>query len=347
MEKKIAIIDSCVEVPEEIFLAGGLIPFRLFGDPSLSPLKADEHIPATHCVWSRNILEQGLRGLPKDIVGLVSVHGCDCMNRQFDIWLDNVDLDFMYFLNSPLKHNEAAKQFFIQDMKELIAQLENKFNIEITPDKIQENIKLLNKIRELLKQISEYRNDMVLKYSELHKLIKKVLTIGKEEALELLSDKLDELKSRKSFKRPDLKNILLTGSVLDDTEFIKNIEEEGFHIIVDDLCLGTHYFWDQANESGDPFEAIADYHFNKPIYSTKVPSHRRYQYIEKLIDIYHVEGVINIAQKFCESILYDHPFLKKKLKEKEVPYLFVEKEYNKEAYQQLSTRFAAFYEILS
>ena len=344
--KKIGIIDSCMETPEELILSSGLLPFRLFGDPSLSPLKANEHIPATHCVWARNILEQALQGLPEDIVGMVSTHGCDCMNRQFDIWLDNVDMDFMYFLNSPLKHNKAAKSFFVRDMRELIIQMEEQFDIEITDDSIQENINLMNEIRNLLKELSEYRTKRKIKYSELHTLIKKVQRIDKKEALNLINDKLEEVKSRESFEEDGMKNILLTGSALDDTEFIRNLEDVGFHIVIDDLCIGTHYFWEQIGEQSDPLKAIADYHFKKPIYSTKVPSHQRYKFIEHLIDEYQVKGVINIAEKFCESILYDHPFMKKNLKEKDVPYLFVEKEYNKEAFQQLKTRFDAFHEII-
>jgi benzoyl-CoA reductase/2-hydroxyglutaryl-CoA dehydratase subunit BcrC/BadD/HgdB len=344
--KSIGLIDSCVETPEELILAAGLIPFRLFGEPTLSPLKANEHVPATHCVWARNILEQGLQGLPEDIVGIISTHGCDCMNRQFDIWLDNVDMDFMYFLNSPLKQNEAAKEFFIRDMKELITQMEEYFDVEITDESIQENISMMNKIRNLLKELSEYRTKRKIKYSELHTLIKKVQRIDKKEALNLINEKLEEVKSREPFAGDGIKNILLTGSALDDTEFIRNLEDLGFHIVIDDLCIGTHYFWEQTEEKSDPLEAIADYHFKKPIYSAKVPSHQRYNFIKRLIDAYQVKGVINIAEKFCESILYDHPFIKKNLKEKGVPYLFVEKEYNEEAFQQLKTRFDAFHEII-
>ncbi|TXT63954.1 MAG: putative 2-hydroxyglutaryl-CoA dehydratase D-component [Promethearchaeota archaeon] len=344
--KKLAIIDACVDTPEEIILAADLVPHRLFGDPSLPHSAADEHVPPTHCVWTRNILEQGLRGLPGDIAGLLSIHGCDCTNRQFDIWLDSVKADFMYFLNSPLKRNNTALKFFSEDLKEFALQLEEYFKVEITDEKLHESIVLMNKIRETLKTISEFRNKMILKYSELHELLKLVLTSDKSQALKICEDKLEELKTRDSFSESHLKRILLTGSVLDDTSFIKQLENTGFHIVIDDLCLGTHYFWNTIEESGDPIKAIAQYHLEKPIYSTKVPSHARYEYMKTLIDAYSVEGVVNIAQKFCESVLYDHPFLKTKFKELNIPYLFVEKEYNREAYKQLSTRFDAFAEII-
>lgn len=345
--KKIGIIDTCVDTPEELILAAGFIPYRLFGDPTITHEHADEHVPATHCVWSRNILEQGLRGLDKDIIGMLSIHGCDCTNRQFDIWLDCVDIDFMHFLNCPLKRTEIAKEFFIDDMKEFITHMENYFNIEITDEKIWENIRLMNKIRNILKEISEYRNKMILKSSEFHKIIKDVLTSNRKEALEMLNKELETLQSKGPYSDKDLKKVLLTGSLIDDTSFLKHMEESGYQIVIDDLCIGTHYFWSNVDESQeDPLQALADYHLNKPLYSTKIPSHSRYDFIEKLIEKYNVDGIINIAQKFCETILYDHPFMDKKFKKKGLPYLFIEKEYNTEAYKQLKTRFEAFAEII-
>ncbi|MBA7617695.1 (R)-phenyllactyl-CoA dehydratase beta subunit [subsurface metagenome] len=139
---------------------------------------------------------------------------------------------------------------------------------------------------------------------------------------------------------------MLTGSVIDDTEFIKFLEEVGFQIIIDDICIGTKYFWNNVDEDGDPIKALAEYHLNKPIYSTKFPSYERFNILKNLAEKYEVDGVINIAQKFCEPVLYDHPYFNKKFKELGIPYLFVEMEYNRESYRQLTTRFEAFTEII-
>ncbi|MBD3194941.1 MAG: hypothetical protein GF317_07805 [Candidatus Lokiarchaeota archaeon] len=346
MTKKLAIFDSSVDTPEEIILAADLIPMRLFGDPTITNENADAHIPPNHCVWSRNLLEQGIQGLDEDIVGLITTHGCDCTNRQFDIWFECVNKEFMFFLNAPLKRDKISRKFFIKDMKELITQLEDHFGIQITDKKLNENISLMNQIRRLLKEISEFRSKMVLKGSEFHNLVKKVQTIDKQEALQLLENTLNDLKDKTPSIDEGLKKILLTGSIIDDTEFIKTLENLGFQIIIDDLCVGTRYFWTLAEEDNDPLEAIADYHLNKPVYSTKFPSKERFTFIEELLDSYQVDGIINVAQKFCESVLYDHPFMNKKLKEIGIPYLFIEKEYNRESYKQLKTRFEAFGEII-
>lgn len=344
--KKIGIFDSGVETPEEIIMAAGFVPYRLFGDSTLQPDKANEHIPPTHCIWTRNLLERAIAGLNNDIIGIIGTHGCDRTNREFDIWIECLNYDFMFFLNSPRKRDQLALKFFIDDMKELITQLEENFQVKITLDKIKESIKKMNLIRVLLKKISEFRKEMKLKASEFHELVKRSQQEDKNTIINLLESRLDELKKREPFDSKNLKSVLLTGSEIDDTEFIKYLEELGFHIVIDDLGVGTKYFWNTVEENGDPIENLAKYHLTKPINSIKFPAYERFDVLKKLAIDYNVDGVLNIAQKFCEPVLYDHPFLKKKFKELNIPYFFVEVTYDRESYKQLSTRFSAFAEII-
>ena len=342
---KIAIVDSGVDTPEEILMAADIMPVRFFGDPSLTITKANEHVPPNHCIWARNLLERALNGLDPDIKGLITTHGCDCTNREFDIWLECIDLDFMYFLNTPLKRDKAAIKFFVNDIKELIEQIESNFNVKITPEKITNAIKLTNKIRHLLKEISEYRSKMILKGSEFHELVKKVQHEDKKQMLTVLENKLEELKTKEPFS-DKMKKVLLTGSVIDDTEFIKNLESLGLQVVMDDLCIGTRYFWDSIEENGDPIKALSEYHLTKLIYSTKIPSLQRFDHLKEFAEKYKVDGVLNVAQKFCEPILYDHPYISNEFKTLEIPYLFVEKEYSRESFKQLATRFEAFAEMI-
>jgi len=344
--KKIAIFDSGVETPEEIILAAGFTPYRLFGDPTIQIDKANEHIPPTHCLWTRNLLEQALRGLNENIEGLIAAHGCDRTNREFDIWHECLNLKFKYFLNTPLKRDEIALNFFMNDIKELIHQLENTFNLKITQDKIKEAILITNKIRRLLKEVSEYRKNNLLLSSEFHSIVKKALQLDKNEILNLLNSRLEKLKEADPLDLDRKKRVLLTGSDIDDTEFLIFLEDLGFHIVIDDLCVGTKYFWHEIDEQEEPIKALASYHIHKPIYPTKFPSYDRFDFLKMLTQTYDIDGVINVAQKFCEPVLYDHPYLNKKFKELAIPYLFVEATYNRESYKQLSTRFSAFAEMI-
>ena len=343
---KIAYFDADVVTPEEIFIAAGFTPMRLLGDPTIEHDKVNEHVPPTHCVWAKNILEQAIRGLNPEIKGVVTSHGCDCTNREFDIWVESVDIDFLFYLNVPLKRDKIALKFFLDDIKELISQIEEKFKIKILTEKIKEAINFTNQIRRLLKEISEYRSKMILKGSEFHELVKLSQTNDKKDVLDILKQKLIELKNKAPFTEKKMKRILLTGSIIDDTEFLIFLEEKGFQVVADDLCIGSRYFWNTIEEDKDPIVAIAEYHLSKPLYSTKMPSYDRFEFLKELAEKYEVDGIINIAMKFCEPMLYDHPYMNKKFKELEIPYIFIEMLYNREQYKQLSTRFEAFAEIV-
>lgn len=342
---KIGYFDADIVTPEEIIMAAGFTPVRLLGDPTVSYELVNEHVPPTHCVWARNVLEQALGGLDPDIKGVITSHGCDCTNREFDIWYQSVKVDFIYFLNVPLKRNKIAKKFFMNDLKELIENLEQTFNVKITDEKIKDAIILTNKVRKGLKELSTYREKGVLNFSELHEMVKMAQTEPKAEVLEKINAKLAEVKDRAPISK-NPKKVLLTGSVVDDTEFIKSLEKMNFHVVADDLCIGTRYFEDLINEEGKPLKALVDYHLSKPPYSTKFPSYDRFDFLKELAEKHGVEGVINVAQKFCEPILYSHPHFTKKFKELGLPYLFIEMEYNRESYKQLATRFEAFAEII-
>lgn len=344
--RKIGIFDPDWVTPEEILLAADLEPIRLFGDPEVDLQKANEHIPPTHCVWARNILERAINDAYPDLSGLITSHGCDCTNREFDIWLENVNLDFMYFLNVPLKRDEIARKFYVKDLKNMVSELENHYGVTIEKEKISKNIALMNEIRTLLKELSELRSKNILKGSEFHRLVKMVQMSDREKALEKLKKEKDNLKDKEPFNGDKFKRILLTGSVIDDTKFFEYLEDLGFQIVCDDLCVGSRYFWENINENGNPIKAVSEYYLNKPIYSTKFPSYNRFDFLKKLTEIYDVDGVLNIAQKFCEPMLYDHPFMKKKFQELGIPYIFVEMLYNREQYKQLSTRFEAFQEMI-
>ncbi len=348
MAFKIGYVDPSFNTPEELIMAANLIPHRIFGDPTIDLMDANKFVPPNHCFWARNCLQRGLNGLDKDIKGIIITHACDCSNREFDIWFYHIPYDFYYFLNAPLKRDKISLKFFINDIKELKFQLEEHFGVEITDKKLYEAINLTNEIRKLLKKISEYRNKGLLLGSEFHAIIKNAYKSDKKDVLHNLKEKLKKLEIKEPLPYVDgsKKRILLTGSILDDTEILKYLESLGFEIITDDLCIGTRYFHNKIEITGDPIKDIANFHLSKPPYSTEHPSSGRFDFIKGLAEKYQVQGVICLVQKFCEPLLYEYPFFRDSFKKIGMPFIFLEKEYKRDSYNQLTTKFEAFKEIL-
>ena len=45
---------------------------------------------------------------------------------------------------------------------------------------------------------------------------------------------------------------MIVGSMLDEPEYIKIIEDLGGLVVTDSQCLGTRYFWDLVDENKNP-----------------------------------------------------------------------------------------------
>jgi benzoyl-CoA reductase/2-hydroxyglutaryl-CoA dehydratase subunit BcrC/BadD/HgdB len=68
--------------------------------------------------------------------------------------------------------------------------------------------------------------------------------------------------------------------------------------------------------------------------------------IENSIIKNHVEGIIFISLKFCDTVLYSFPLLKERLNQMGIPVLYLEMEYDNFSEGQLKTRIEAFLEML-
>lgn len=61
----------CTYVPEEIIHAAGLLPFRVIGGSSETPM-ADAYLYSNNCTFVRNCLEEGLSGSLGFLDGIVA-----------------------------------------------------------------------------------------------------------------------------------------------------------------------------------------------------------------------------------------------------------------------------------
>jgi len=139
----------------------------------------------------------------------------------------------------------------------------------------------------------------------------------------------------------------VTGTELENINLLKLIEEQGAHIVADDLCVGTRYFWDPVDTNGDLIYALADRYLSKIPCPCKHPSDARIENMVSQVREYKVDGVISIVQKFCDTHLFEHPYLEERFEKENVPYLFLETEDTQGAEGQFKTRIQAFMEMMS
>jgi benzoyl-CoA reductase subunit C len=94
--------------------------------------------------------------------------------------------------------------------------------------------------------------------------------------------------------------IFLWGNELDDTLFIRLMEESGAQVVMDDLCTGTRFFWEDVPETEDPLDGIVTRYLGIRCPRTNLPQgatrqadlENRFGHIGRFVRDWKVDGAV-------------------------------------------------------
>jgi benzoyl-CoA reductase subunit C len=351
-EKKI-VGTVCFYAPEEIIVAAGAHPFRLFGTGEKVRL-ADAHLQSYGCSLARGILEDVLAGRLDVLDGVVFTHTCDTMQRLSDIWRININGPFHLDVILPVKlDTESARRYFRDVIQTFRNDLGAKLGVQITDDALRDAIRTINRIRTAVGRIYGLIRDYpgVLKGEDLYLLDHAAMMMDRVRLVELLEETVDELSASKDAVSPVAslpKRIFLEGGICNHPDIYKMIEDAGGQTVGDDLCTGSRYFNGLVDEANpDPIAAIADRYLERMICPAKHTSATsRAERLVKMILENRAQGVVFFFLKFCDPHAFDYPYLREALEKAGIPSLVVEVEDQLQAEGQLRTRLEAFIEMI-
>lgn len=316
----------CTYVPEEILYAAGLLPVRIMGSHEPDDV-TEPHIFRIYCPFCRDSLAQGLNNKYDYLSGIVKARSCENMRNAFFSWKRNIPMEYTHYVTLPaLLQSPGARDYYLGALVEFKKSLEEWTENPISEEALKDAIKIYNTNRRLLGQLYELRksDNPPITGTEALTITMAGQFVDKEEHSQLLSQTLETVSAKKDNPFPDLR-LMLIGTEVDDIELVELIESTGALVVVDDMCTGTRYFWNECAVDKKPLEAITDRYIERPLCPAKdVPERRRWPHISRLIDDYNVEGVIIVQQKFCEPLEFDIPYLKARLNEKDIPSLLLE-----------------------
>ena len=141
--------------------------------------------------------------------------------------------------------------------------------------------------------------------------------------------------------------LMVTGSVMNNPDFIRSIEEIGGLVVTDELCTSTRYWSDPVVLDGrPPLEAISRRYLNNFPCARMLPSDERFDRILQLTRDYKVDGVISQIIRYCVPYAHDLPLITERLKKIGIPTLALDVEYGTPGSGQIRTRVQAFLEML-
>jgi benzoyl-CoA reductase/2-hydroxyglutaryl-CoA dehydratase subunit BcrC/BadD/HgdB len=339
-----------IYTPEEILYAAGIIPYRITGDVLLKTTNAGAYMHRNICPYVLSCFEEGLEGIHDFNDGIIIVNACDARRKFYDVWKHFINKGFIHMLDMPKHVSSHSKNYYLNQIKNLITAIEKNYNCKITDANLIKSINLYNETRLLLNNLYDFRKNKtpVISGSQIMGIMKASMSGSKKIFNEKLAQLLEILKNESDIdtKAENKPRIIICGSYFDHTNLIELIEELGAIVVCEDISNGIKYFEGQIDTALEPIEAIGTYYSEKASSARMLDSEKRFQHLYKLINHYNADAVIYFSLKFCDNNLMDYPYQKEKLKNQGVQTLFLDIEREVLNIGQIKTRMQAFLETL-
>lgn len=276
---------------------------------------------------------------------------CDAKKKMYE-YLGEIKP--VHVMQLPNTQNEESYELWKKEVIKAKEILEEKFGVEISEEKLREAIKIRNKERKAVSALFELmKNDPVPMMG--HDLFKVVYGSGFKFDVEQVIEEIQALteKVKKEYgeeqKIPHKPRILITGCPIGGAteKVIKAIEDNGAVVVGYENCVGFKKYDRLVDEEKeDVYDALAERYF-KIGCSIMSPDKYRYQLLDRLVDEYRVDGVVEVILQACHTYNVESFGIKRFVTEtKKTPYIAVETDYSQSDIGQLSTRLAAFIEML-
>ena len=343
------VFSFCSHVPEEIFEAAGMCYFRL---PYMEGMDdSASHILINNvCPIVKNVCDICEDPSFSDADMIIAETSCDGKKKMYEL-LSNQDRIYFYQVSQGTDR-DYVRPLIKSEVKYLIDEIKKRFEINVTDENIREAARLVNKEREsVVELVSIQKSDPpaawgveifeALKGNRLLPDIKDRIEANKRTKAELLSK---ETPVKKSAMR-----ILVTGCPMSGvySKIISTIEENGGVVVAFENCevikSAIRHF---DTEKEDVMEAFADCYQNTAC-AIMSPDTLRFELIKKLVKEYKADAVLDVTLQTCHPYTVERDKMMQLCKnEIGIPYMAVETDTSDADLGQLTTRLAAFIEML-
>ncbi|MBW2273331.1 MAG: 2-hydroxyacyl-CoA dehydratase [Deltaproteobacteria bacterium] len=339
----------CSMLPQEMFMAAGLLPFRMRATGSTGTDGGDSYFTNNNCTFVRHCFSLALEGGYDFLDGLVVINSCDQIRRIYDNWIRKVDTPFVEIIALPRSSGPDQVTWYCEEFERLKARIEEHFEVEITPEALREAIQVCNETRRLQRELYELRKKASPPITGAEALSVMVASTAMPNARYnvLLRELLDDIQGREledSYRA----RLMVTGGILDDPGWIEAVEEVGGLVVTDGTCFGGRLMSCDIDEEADPMQALAQYYLaDRPSCPRMIDTQvKRKNFTVEMAREFDCDGIIGEKMMFCDMWQVEQFMMTMDLKEEEIPFLKLEREYVTSGTGQLKTRVQAFIEAM-
>lgn len=354
-ENKAMIGTFCTFMPQELPLAIGAAAVSLCATSDETIAEAEKELPRNLCPLIKSSYGFGKTDkcpffyFSDMVVGETT---CDGKKKMFELMGETKPVHVMQLPSDPT--TKVSHEMWKGEIVKLKNVIETNFNVEITDESLKKAVNLKNRERIALKEfysLGKLKPSAISGSDLLKVLYGSTFKFDREENITEVNDLtrriMNEYKEGKV--REDKPRILITGCPIGGVtdKVVNAIEENGGEVVFYENCMGAKAIEDLVDETNpDVYDALASKYL-KIGCSCMSPNPNRYDLLDRSIDEYKVDAVVDVLLQACHTYSVETFGIKRFVNEKKgVPYISVETDYSTSDIGQLNTRMAAFIEML-
>ena len=359
---KICVAYTCENVPEPLLNLGDCVSIRLSAPNTGSLDIATYYMTNLLCEPSRALLERAIEGGFNFSDCVITPDGCTMINRA----VENMELletmgkgnpkFFHEYMEIAFKNTENDVNLAVlQCTNHILKPLHENYGVDISDAAIREAVEKHNRLCRVIREIGEFRKELKPRITgyEFHVLCLATYVCPKYLVLDKLEETLEELKTREPDDKPWRARVLLVGSEVDDSGFVKLIEEQGAFVCCDRFCFGSYPGRTEIvlNDEEDALTQVCRHYIQNcqcPRMMNLEKVYDRKRYVADLAREYNADGIIYEQVKFCDPWAYERTLGAAMLNtDYGFPVLSVDRPYNiASSSGQMRTRVQAFVESI-
>jgi len=348
----------CEYTPREVILAAGAVPVCLCGGALETIPAAEQYLPANLCPLIKSTFGYHLQRTNPflewaDLV--VAETTCDGKKKMFELMSETRT---MYILELPQKADEPdALARWTQEVRKFKEDLEARFHVRITDDKLRSAIRLMNRERSLRGRLADLMADDRPPLTGRELLDFKSIISGIEADLEQYENALRLYSGGKSASGPPREHgpvvppvrVLMTGvpMVHGAERVIELVESRGAVVVAQENCTGLKPILENINEDvSDPLQAIAEKYYHLPC-SVMTVNERRLETLRTLAVRVRPQCIIELVWQACLTYDVESQRVRRFVEDElDLPYLKIETDYSPSDAARLAVRVEALLETV-
>lgn len=336
----------CEFTPREIILAAGGVPVCLCGGSNDTIAAAEQHLPANLCPLIKSTYGYHLtRSNPfLELCDLVVAETtCDGKKKMYELMAETRP---MHVMQLPQRSDdEASRTLWRHEVRRLAGELERRFGVAITADRLRQASALMNRERALRLRLAGLMESDAPPLNGRQLLDLKSLASGIPADLDEYERLLTALPARRPTPR-DAVRVLLTGVPVPHgaEKVVDLIEAHGGQVVVHENCSGIKPLLLEVDEAAaEPADAIADAYLHLPC-SVMTPNGGRLDSLRTLAARFRADCIVELVWQACLTYDIEAQRVKRLAGELGLPYLRIGTDYAPGDAARITVRLEALFE---